>query len=248
MSALTFNASGIGLHPVFLLLSPIRTTSKGNWDQTLMPSLNGIVRDCLLGSADARVALDREMRPLLKASLMSRGATASHAEVLAAVVLSDCFLPGEQSLLSRFDGNRDFGSWLSRVAINRFLDELHIEKLLSRGGHDPDLAEKGNPVKDQFAILLRDIVRKALAEALASREPQVRVILWLTYVHNVKQSRLAQVWGWSESELSQTISSNLDALRDKTLSAILRIDPSLPILWEDVVDACADGEASLISS
>jgi RNA polymerase sigma factor (sigma-70 family) len=213
-----------------------------------MTSLNGIVRECLQGSVEAYLALDREMRPRLVGSLQNRGATASQAEDVAADVLSECCLPGEKSLLNRFDGKREFESWLLRVGINRFIDRQRRQGLFQQEGTENGAVERGYSSSERPDAILRGIVRKALAESFAACEPQVRVLLWLTYASEVKQSRLARAWGWSESKLSRTLTTGRDAIRERTLRAINQLEPGLKIIWEDVLEVCADGQETLLAS
>lgn len=213
-----------------------------------MASLNGIVRECLHGSVEAYQALDREMRPRLVGSLQNRGATPSQAEDIAADVLGECSQPGEKSLLRRFDGKREFESWLLRVGINRLIDRQRRQVLFQQEGLENGSPEGAYSTSEQPDAILRGIVRKALAESFAACEPQVRVLLWLTYAFEVKQTRLAKVWDWSESKLSRTLTSGRDAVRERTLRAINEREPGLTILWEDVVAICAEGQESLFAS
>jgi RNA polymerase sigma factor (sigma-70 family) len=213
-----------------------------------MASLNGIVRECLDGSVQAYLTLDREMRPRLVASLQNRGATPSLAEDIAADVLSECSLPGEKSLLNRFNGKREFESWLLRVGINRLIDRQRRQGLFQQDGLENDAHDKEGATPEQPDATLHRIIRKALADAFASCDPQVRVLLWLTYAYEVKQSKLARIWGWSESKLSRTLSSSCEAIRERTLNAIKQLEPGLTIMWEDVVDVCDEGKKAFFIS
>jgi RNA polymerase sigma factor (sigma-70 family) len=204
-----------------------------------MALLSSVVDDCLRGSVEAHLALDREMRPRLEACLKGRGATNAVAEEISADVLSECFLRGEDSLLHRYHGKREFEGWLLRVAINRLIDRQRRQLLIQRKNLE-GAPEGMEFLPDHPDAVLARIIQKALAEAFAGCEPQVRVLLWLAYAFEVKQSRLAAAWDWSESKLSRTLTSSCEAIRERTLSAIHEIEPGLVILWEDVVDVCAD--------
>jgi RNA polymerase sigma factor (sigma-70 family) len=214
-----------------------------------MTSLNGTVRECLQGSVEAFLTLDREMRPRLVGSLQSRGATHSEAEDVAADVLNECHQPGEKSLLNRFNGKREFESWLLRVAINRFIDRQRRQTFFNQDGLETTGAhELGEAPPEQPDATLRRIVRKALAESFAACDSQSRVLLWLTYAHQVKQARLAEAWGWSEAKLSRTLTASRDDIRQRTLSAVKRLEPGLTLLWEDIIDVCAEGQESLFAA
>jgi RNA polymerase sigma factor (sigma-70 family) len=189
------------------------------------------------------------MRPRLVASLKNRGATTAVAEELAADVLGECFVSGEGCLLNRYNGSREFESWLLRVAINRLIDSQRRHLLFQRKGVDHLHQEASFATATESPdAALSQLIQKALAEAFASFEPQIRVLLWLAYAFEVKQSRLATAWGWSESKLSRTLTSSCESIRIKTLRAINQREPGLVILWEDVVEVCADDLKSLFIS
>ena len=210
-----------------------------------MTSLNGTVRECLQGDVEAFLTLDREMRPKLVGSLQSRGATPSEAEDVAADVLNDCRQPGEKSLLNRFNVKREFESWLLRVCINRFIDRQRRQALFKQEGLEAGAREPGQEPSEPPDAILRQIVRKALADSFAACDPQSRVLLWLTYAYEVKQSRLAEAWGWSEAKLSRTLTVSRDGIRQRTLSAVKRLEPGLTLFWEDIIGVCSEGQESL---
>jgi RNA polymerase sigma factor (sigma-70 family) len=210
-----------------------------------MASLSVTVSECLRGSVEALLTLDKEMRPRLVASLQNRGAEASQAEEIAADVLSECARPGESSLLNRFHGNREFESWLLRVAINRLIDRQRRLALYKHESFDHSKHEPASPPLTDSDAALRKIARKALVEAFASCEAQVRVLLWLVYAFNVKQSRMAAAWGWSESRVSRTLTAGGETIRLRTLRAVHQMEPGLTLEWEDIVGVCADDEENL---
>jgi len=61
----------------------------------------------------------------------------------------------------------------------------------------------------------------------------------------VKQSRLAEAWGWSEAKLSRTLTVSRDGIRQRTLSAVKRLEPGLTLFWEDIIGVCSEGQESL---
>ena len=209
-----------------------------------MERLNDIVAECLRGSEQAPLALEREMRPRLVASLQNRGATPSQAEEIAADVLGECFISGEKCLLRRFSPKREFDSWLLRVAINRLIDKQRRQNFVQQ------IDVENRPLENSISTPapdadLRRIVKKALTDSFAACDPQVRVLLWLSYAFQVKQTRLARAWGWSESKLSRTLTANCEAIRENTLKKIRQIEPGLALLWEDVIDVCDEAQEGL---
>ncbi len=205
-------------------------------------SLNGLVRECLRGSSEAFRALDQEMRSRLIGSLQNRGASYALAEEIAADLLSDCSLPGERSLLNRFEGKGEFRGWLLRVAINRLIDRQRRRVLIREQYPDEEIAV---PIIDEAPPdrALRDIVRSALKKAFVACDPQVRVLLWLTFAFGVKQCRLADAWGWSEAKISRKLSLGCDVIREQTLSIIQTLEPGLTLEWDDVIGVCAEMKA-----
>jgi RNA polymerase sigma factor (sigma-70 family) len=210
-----------------------------------MASLSLIIGECRQGSAEAYLQLDREMRPRLIASLRCRGASPALAEDLTADVLSECSLPGDRSLLCQYTGKHEFESWLMRVCINRLIDRQRHVAVVQRTSLEELPYEMPNPVHERPDGSLRRIVHQALGEAFASCDAQVRVLLWLVYGFEVKQSRLAAAWGWSESRISRTLSAGGETIRQRTLRRVAQIEPGLTLLWEDIVGVCGEESDSL---
>lgn len=178
-----------------------------------------------------------EMAPRMVAALRQRGASELLAEEVVEQILADCMRGDGHNLLARFHGNSPLDAWLMRVAANRMVSAWR--RTAVRHQEPPQRALEAQPVEDSA---MRELVSQALRGALASLEPQDRVLLWLRHGFGVPQKRLCVSWRCSAAEMSRMLSRAREFVRRRTLAAVSRVEPGLNLGWEDICAACGDDE------
>ena len=211
-----------------------------------------LIDAALGGDESAAMAIrtdDRTSR--LEAILQRRGASSTEARDLVADVWADCFNTAHQrgSLLDRYSGKGNLDAFLTRTALNRLID---YKRRLKFRGELPqiDRDEPGAPA-DSFDRLpaeddvetedsLVELLRESLLNAFNRCDPEKLVILRLVNMHGVDQTTVGDMWGWSQSKISRSISSLMEDIRAETLAELQRRDPWLELQWQDFVELCRE--------
>jgi len=200
---------------------------------------------CLAGDAAALAELRSRCQPVLVQRVISNGATQSQAEDVVADILEEC-IPGEgqRSLLLKFGGRSSLPTWLTSVAVRRWIDSARREKKRKElapvndegSGNDfdalPAEAERG------LESDLLQMMRAALQDAFAQCPPEEMLMLRLVYLHGVGQREIAHAWGWHESKVSRALGKAMQEIAGRTLAQIRSIDAGLKLEWQDFLDVC----------
>lgn len=216
-----------------------------------------LVELALAGDEPAIRALRGQHHGPLKARLLRRGASETDAEEILTDLWGDCVM-GKFRRWQPQAGSSLVG-WLSSVATNRLIDGFRKEKFYADGsgcdGHEgegfPSHAHAADGVSHdpppRDAELAR-LLRGALACALQQCDQTGLLMLKLVHLHGLTGREIARMWGWHESKVSRTASHAEDQIRKLTLAEVRRREPSLDLVWEDLVELCANCRGSLFGA
>ncbi len=214
-----------------------------------------LVQKALAGEDAAVREFQQEYQPTLQRVLMSRGVNKVQAEDLVADILAECFGAGKKGkttpLLEKFEGRSSLSTWLIRITWNRWLalkrrDKLHgdlpeydDDEIRGVDKFDRVAAE---PDEDQLINEdLTNLIGNAIKTAFASLEPDVLLMLKLSYLHGISQTVLADMWRVDQTRISRTLSAAREQIAAVTMREIRSSDPDIEIEWEDFKRLCSAG-------
>jgi RNA polymerase sigma-70 factor (ECF subfamily) len=207
------------------------------------------------GDEDAVRALQEEYQPMLERVLMSRGVERTPARDLVADVVAECFGAGKKGqtrpLLEKFEGRSSLSTWMIRITWNRWLDLKRRDKFRGdlpsydddedRGGDRFDRLEGDDLGEDLLDEDLSELMGRAIREAFESLEPEVLLMLKLSYLHGISQTVIAQMWQCDQTRVSRSLTSARQHIASETMRLIREADPKLELEWEDFHKLCAAG-------
>lgn len=215
-----------------------------------------LVRRALAGEPEAVENFHSHYRPALERVLMARGVVRGEAEDLVADIVGECFGAGkngalEMPLLEKFEGRSSLSTWLIRITWNRWLDLKRRDKFRGELPEYEDDREKGidrfdrvadDDADDDFLDSdLAELMARSIRQAFASLEPDVLVMLKLSFLHGVSQMEIARMWRCDQTRVSRTLSAARQRIATETMRVIREADPSLEIDWDDFKRLCASG-------
>lgn len=211
----------------------------------------------VLESDEATARLfETEYRPTLERVLMARGVARGDAEDLVADIIAECFGAGKKGamevrLLEKYEGRSALSTWLIRITWNRWLDLKRRDKFRgelprydddeARGTDGFDRVADDHEDEDFIESDLAELMAGAIKSAFASLEPDVLVMLKLSFLHGVSQTDIARMWQCDQTRISRTLSSARAQIAAETLRAIKAADPDLDLDWDDFKRLCAYG-------
>lgn len=214
------------------------------------------VRRALAGDEAAVNRFHSEYRPALERVLMARGVERGEAEDLVADIVGECFGAGKQGplevrLLEKFEGRSSLSTWLIRTTWNRWLDLKRRDKFRGELPEYEEDREKGVDRFDRVASDdsdddfidsdLAELMAGAIRQAFANLEPDVLVMLKLSFLHGVSQTEIARMWRCDQTRISRTLSAARGRIAAETLRIIREADPDLELDWDDFKRLCAYG-------
>ncbi len=215
-----------------------------------------LVQRALNGDGEAVARFEREYRPTLERVLMARGVDRGDAEDLVADIIAECFGAGRKGaldvkLLEKFEGRSSLSTWLIRITWNRWLDLKRRDKFRgelpryeddeARGVDQFDRVADEYEDEDFIETDLAELMAGAIREAFASLEPDVLVMLKLSFLHGVSQTDIARMWQCDQTRISRTLTAARAQIAAETMRAIRAADPDLQIDWDDFKRLCAYG-------
>ena len=216
-----------------------------------------LVRRVLDGEDAAVAQFDSEYRPTLERVLMARGVERGKAEDLVADVIAECFGAGKKGamktkLLEKFEGRSSLSTWLIRITWNRWLDLKRRDKFrgelpeyeddADRGGDKFDrLAAGDGPEEDLLETDLAELMGAAIKEAFDSLEPDVLLMLKLSYLHGVSQTVIARMWNCDQTRVSRALTTARAQVASETMQALRAAEPDLDLEWDDFKRLCSFG-------
>lgn len=214
------------------------------------------VRLALGGDTAAVTRFHLEYRPALERVLMARGVDRGEAEDLVADIVGECFGAGKQgplemALLEKFEGRSSLSTWLIRITWNRWLDLKRRDKFRGElpsydGDHEKgvdrfDRVASNDEDDDFIESDLAELMAGAIRQAFGSLEPDVLVMLKLSFLHGVSQTEIARMWRCDQTRISRTLTAAKTRIATETLRIIKSADPDLDLDWEDFKRLCAYG-------
>lgn len=194
-------------------------------------------------------------RPMLERVLMSRGVDRVQAEDLVADVIAECFGAGKngqtRSLLEKFEGRASLSTWMIRTTWNRWLDLKRRDKFRGELPSYEDDEDRGVDPFDRVSgsgedegLLdpdLAELMGRAIRSAFDSLEPDVLLMLKLSYLHGISQAVIARMWQCDQTRVSRTLTSARQQVATVTMKHIREADGGLNLEWEDFQKLCAAG-------
>lgn len=215
-----------------------------------------LVQRALAGEDEAVLAFEQNYRPTLERVLMARGVDRGSAEDLVADIIAECFGAGKKGklevrLLEKFEGRSSLSTWLIRITWNRWLDLKRRDKFRGELPRYDDDETKG---VDQFERVaddhededfietdLAELMAGAIRDAFATLEPDLLVMLKLSFLHGISQTDIARMWNCDQTRISRNLSAARSQIAAATMQAIQAADPDLNLDWDDFKRLCAYG-------
>lgn len=214
-----------------------------------------LVDRAISGDGEAVKGFLEEYQPMLERVMMSRGIEKVHAQDLVADVIAECFGAGKKGqtrpLLEKFEGRSSLSTWMIRITWNRWLDLKRRDKFRGELPAYEDDDERAGDRFDRVAgevaeeeLLdqdLSELMGKAIKEAFDSLEPEVLLMLKLSYLHGISQTAIARMWQCDQTRVSRALTSAREQIASVTMRAIQESDSGLSLEWEDFQRLCAAG-------
>jgi RNA polymerase sigma factor (sigma-70 family) len=206
-----------------------------------------LIQQCVAGNAQAQKQLRAVLDPFVKGCLRSRGASYTEADDIIADISSESVAhDGNRfGLLRKYHGKCSLKNWLTKVAINRWIDLKRRERFVVQlpldenegaaspfgriPSHEPGMVEER----------LLNLLRTCLQSAFAARTPEELLMLRLVYLERLSQSEIGMMWGWHGSKVSRALRQTMRRIESRTLARLKIIDPWLTISWDDILAMCA---------
>lgn len=207
------------------------------------------------GDEKAVLAFQTEYQPMLERVMMSRGIGRVEAQDLVADVIAECFGAGKKGqtrpLLEKFEGRSSLSTWMIRITWNRWLDLKRRDKFK---GELPTYEEEDERAGDRFDRVkgddpgdklldedLSELMGRAIKTAFDSLEPDVLLMLKLSYLHGISQTVIARMWRCDQTRISRSLTSAREQIAAVTMKTIQEEDAGLSLEWEDFQKLCAAG-------
>ncbi len=200
------------------------------------------VQACLEDDQRAIDKFHEQFSTFLRAFLLKHGATYFETEDIIPPLLADCVVGDgiKPPIFSRYNGQSSLRSWLSVIALNRWISQkrrasTHFRTMAKL---ERDIEMVDGKLDDPAESTLRTLLVEAIREAVAATDPEDVVLLRLVHTHSISQRELALLWGWHESKLSRNIKASAARISKLTIEALQRKDSQLNPKWEDFLEIC----------
>lgn len=214
-----------------------------------------LVDRAVAGDEEAVRTFQSEYQPMLERVMMSRGVERGQAQDLVADVIAECFGAGKKGqtrpLLEKFEGRSSLSTWMIRITWNRWLDLKRRDKFR---GDLPSYDDEDDRSGDRFDKLegddlgenvidedLAELMGRAIRTAFDSLEPEVLLMLKLSYLHGISQSVIARMWQCDQTRVSRSLTAAREKIAEVTMRTIRESDETLELEWEDFHRLCAAG-------
>ncbi len=215
-----------------------------------------LVERALAGDEAAIRELRDQHNGHLKARLLRRGASEIDAQEILTDLWGDCVM-GKFRRWQPQAGS-SLVAWLSSVATNRLIDHFRKQKFHADPiGLDGDENDGLSRVRDSESASapptrrdteLTRLLRSSLSCALAQCDQTGLLMLKLVHLQGLTGREVARMWGWHESKVSRTASHAEEQIRETTLAEIHRREPTLELVWDDLLELCANCRGSIFGA
>lgn len=207
------------------------------------------------GDDEAVLAFQTEYQPMLERVMMSRGVGRVEAQDLVADVIAECFGAGKKGktrpLLEKFEGRSSLSTWMIRITWNRWLDLKRRDKFKGelpayedddeKAGDRFDRVKGEDPGEKLLDEDLSELMGRAIKTAFDSLDPDVLLMLKLSYLHGISQTIIARMWRCDQTRVSRSLTAAREQIASVTMKTIEEEDSSLSLEWEDFQKLCAAG-------
>lgn len=214
-----------------------------------------LVDRAVAGDEEAVREFQEEYQPMLERVMMSRGVDRVDASDLVADVIAECFGAGKKGrkrpLLEKFEGRSSLSTWMIRITWNRWLDLKRRDKFRGelptyddedeRTGDRFDRVRGDDPGEELLDEDLAELMGRAIREAFESLDPDVLLMLKLSYLHGISQTVIARMWQCDQTRVSRSLSSAREQIATVTMRKIQEADSDLQLEWDDFQKLCAAG-------
>jgi len=214
-----------------------------------------LVDRAVAGDEEAVREFQEEYQPMLERVMMSRGVDRVDASDLVADVIAECFGAGKKGrkrpLLEKFEGRSSLSTWMIRITWNRWLDLKRRDKFRGelptyddedeRTGDRFDRVRGDDPGEELLDEDLAELMGRAIREAFESLDPDVLLMLKLSYLHGISQTVIARMWQCDQTRVSRSLSSAREQIAAVTMRKIQEADSDLQLEWDDFQKLCAAG-------
>lgn len=223
--------------------------AKGFVNVALMHADMERVERFLGGDLRAFEQLREELDPNILRTLLSKSIDGVLARDILDSIWAAC-VPGSagdgdgQCLLEKYSGKAALKSYLTRAAINRYLDYLRSSEIRRR----KDLGDSETPHEERLRELpgqedagvfddgLAELLKKAIAFAFGECAPDGLLMWRLCARYEIKQKELAPIWGCDEATISRRMEKCMEDIKTMIQKELHRLEPGLQLDWEDVLE------------
>jgi RNA polymerase sigma-70 factor (ECF subfamily) len=180
-----------------------------------------LARACARGSEPAWEHFVRQYRPILL-RIASRGQQVDRARDVADSIYAELYGLDERdgarrSLFDYFHGRSSLAGWLKAVVAQRLVDRARAARRFEPLPED-EASAPATPANPAFELdadrhRFLELVRHALAKALAGLEPRDRLRLSLYYAQEMTLAAVGRVLGESEATSSRKLDRTRSGLR-----------------------------------
>jgi RNA polymerase sigma factor (sigma-70 family) len=203
-----------------------------------------LAQQCVAGDSGAQRQLRAILDSFVKGCLRHRGASYTEAEDIAGDIASEIPADSEKDfcLLRKYKGKCSLKNWLSRVAINRWIDlkrrEIFVVQLPSGKGEDSPSPIERIPSQEAGVPedFLLNLLRTCLRPAFGACTAEQLLMLRLVYLEDLSQSEVGMMWGWHRSKVNRALRATRREIESRTLSRLSIIDPWLAVSWDDFLN------------
>lgn len=213
-----------------------------------------LVEACLGGLDEPLRDLQKKYEPMLRAFMLSSGASDAEAREILASLWTDCVIGmgSRRARFSSYHGQSPLIAWLKTVVMNELIDRRRRAKRqepLTLASENPNNSENGGSGMIEPTVFSEpgdspfyEIMHGALTSALEKCPLQTLVMLQLVYLNGLTQREVAKMWGWTDAKVSRTLSAGMQTIREETMQLVKKTDAWLELRWEDFIELCSHAE------
>jgi RNA polymerase sigma factor (sigma-70 family) len=204
------------------------------------------VEKYLDGNTEVLGELREEIDPILFRTFVCKCVDPEIAKEILATIWSECIpgIPGKQEcLLEKYSGQAALKSYLTKVALNRYLDYRRrlrdVDLTTDDSSHEENLDALGS--KEVWAVhddALAQILRTALEAAFRACSPEGLLMCRLCARYSIRQKELAPIWNCDEATISRRMDKAMEVIRSTVPKELERLEPGLKLGWDDVLELC----------
>ena len=163
------------------------------------PDASALVKAALQHDDQAARELVRQLYPLVAKLVRAYRFRRTSEQDLSQMIFIKVF-----QKLSQFSGKVPLEHWVSRIAVNTYLNQIESEKVRPEL-RQADLSEEEQAVVENLAVSSEELApdkrfasRQLVEHLLATLKPAERLVIDLLYLQGHSVAEIKKVTGWSE--------------------------------------------------